>query len=443
MLALRSGARLGNYELVRMIGSGGMGAVYEARHENLGRNVAIKIIHALAPEAPKGAVLKARFLREGRAAAQVRHAHIVDVFDFGVQDDTPFLVMELIEGESLAERIARERVLALAAALEIILPVLSAVGELHAAGIIHRDLKPANILLGRGRAGEVCPKVADFGVSRMDDDPPGLTESGAVVGTYPYMPPEQARACKTATEQADQYALGAILYECLTGKPPFEGESPYDLTHAILHAPLVPPTERNSGLPKALDAVVLRALNRDPDSRFGCVGELAAALLSFAEPAVKSRWAGEFLVSTGDKNPATIAPVSGSVGRAAPTRRPWGAASAIRLSAIAFAGVLVGTVVLRARPQVHQEVASGAPALTPAAPLVVSETSAPFPTTAAAPLAPPVITPPSSASVSPPAASAPSAPSARTKPLPSAHLRKEHAGGDGAALDNGAPLLDP
>jgi serine/threonine protein kinase len=103
MLALRSGARLGNYKLVRMIGSGGMGAVYQARHESLGRNVAIKIIHALVSGAPKGAVLRARFLREGRAAAQVRHAHIVDVFDFGVQDDTLFLVIELVEGESLAD----------------------------------------------------------------------------------------------------------------------------------------------------------------------------------------------------------------------------------------------------------------------------------------------------------------------------------------------------
>src|SRR5580704_5720364 len=264
MLALRSGARLGNYELVRVIGSGGMGVVYEAHHEALGRRVAIKVLHSLAPEEPKAAVAGARFLREGRAAAQVRHAHVVDVFDFGVHEGTPFLVMELVEGESLAERIDREGALPLTAALELILPILSAVSALHTDGIVHRDLKPANILIGREPSGGESAKVADFGVSRIDGDSPGLTESGVVVGSYPYMPPEQARACKTATEAADQYALGAILYECVTGKRPFEGDSPYDLTHAILHAPLIAPSERNAELPAALDAVLLRAMNRDP-----------------------------------------------------------------------------------------------------------------------------------------------------------------------------------
>ncbi len=303
MLALRSGAQLGNYELVRAIGSGGMGVVYEARHEALGRRVAIKVLHALAPETPQASVVRERFAREGRAAALVRHAHIVDVFDFGVHDGTPFLVMELVDGESLAERLAREGTLPLVVAVGLILPVLSAVAELHGAGIIHRDLKPGNVLLGRGRNGEACPKVADFGVSRADDDSPGLTASGVVVGTYAYMPPEQARASKTATEHADQYAIGAILYECVTGRAPFQGESPYDLTHAILHERLAPPSERNAYLPSALDAVILRALSREPEARFGCVEDFAAALLPFAEPDVAARWADEFVPSAEEPRP--------------------------------------------------------------------------------------------------------------------------------------------
>jgi serine/threonine-protein kinase len=146
-----------------------MGVVYEARHRALGRRVAIKVLHANDPGLPGAAVASARFLREGRVAAQVRHPHVVDVFDIGVEDGVPYLVMELVQGETLAEKIAREGALSLATTAELLLPVVSAVAELHAAGIVHRDLKPANILLSRGRAGEIHPKVADFGVSWLDD----------------------------------------------------------------------------------------------------------------------------------------------------------------------------------------------------------------------------------------------------------------------------------
>ena len=145
-----------------------MGIVYEARHRTLGRRVAIKVLHASDPTLPGAEIRAERFLREGRAAASVQHSHVVDVFDFGVDEGVPFLVMELVEGETLAQRIARERRLSLPSLVELMLPVLSAVAELHAANIVHRDLKPANILLARERGGECCPKVADFGVSRID-----------------------------------------------------------------------------------------------------------------------------------------------------------------------------------------------------------------------------------------------------------------------------------
>ena len=440
MFALRSGARLGNYELLRVVGSGGMGVVYEARHETLDRRVAIKLLHARAPDTAKADLMKARFLREGRAAGQVRHAHVVDVIDFGVQDGTPFLVMELVEGETLADKLAREGVMSVAASLELILPVLSAVAELHAAGIIHRDLKPGNILLGRGRGGEICPKVADFGVSRADDDSAGLTESGVVVGTYAYMPPEQARATKTVTEQADQYALATILYECLTGTTPFKGESSYDLTHAILHAPLVPPSARNGALAGAVDSVLLRAMSREPGSRFACIEDLGAALLTFASPEVAARWFDE-LGPPRDDSAALPPAASAPAPSARPTRRLR--ASAAALAFVCAGGILAAAMLGRREPSS----------------VVPTETN-PSPTGTAAAQAPFRALPPEPARLEPSPPATPQPVDLRTPPssvLPRARRKVESGSASPAssppppkqpdavdpALDNGAPILDP
>src|SRR5262249_5252348 len=157
---LRVGSIFGKYELVRVIGAGGMGVVYEGLHRSLGRRVALKVLHERALEATLAKQAEARFLREGRAAAQVRHPHVVDVFDHGVEDGLPYLVRELVDGETLAQRLRREERLPLVDAIDLLLPIASAVAELHANGILHRDLKPANILLARGA--ETVPKVADF-----------------------------------------------------------------------------------------------------------------------------------------------------------------------------------------------------------------------------------------------------------------------------------------
>ena len=285
-----SGTRVGQYELHKCIGQGGTGIVYEAVHSALGRRVALKLLHARAPGVERVDMRKAnaRFLREGRAAAQIRHPHVVDVYDFGVANDFTFLVMELVEGESLAQLLRAERKLPLDRAVEILLPILSAAAELHAGGIIHRDIKPANILLARGPS--VCPKLADFGVSRFDDGSPGITDSGALLGTIEYMAPELIRAKSPADERSDQYSLGVTLYECLTGQKPFEGSSPYDLMQAIVGAAVVAPSEREPSLPKSLDNVVLRAMHRDREQRFSCVDELAEALLPFATEATAAQW---------------------------------------------------------------------------------------------------------------------------------------------------------
>ncbi|MBV9945443.1 MAG: serine/threonine protein kinase, partial [Myxococcales bacterium] len=187
-----------------------MGTVYEALDELLGRRVAIKSLRWRPGHGTDGDRAIRRFLREGQVAAQVRHAHVVAVYDSGVDAaGVPFLVMELVEGESLAQLLSGEKRLSLERTSEILLPVLSAVAELHAAGIVHRDIKPANILLTAGR--DACPKLADFGVSRFEDSPT-ITHPGATIGTPEYMAPEVICSGKPATPRSDQYAIGVILY---------------------------------------------------------------------------------------------------------------------------------------------------------------------------------------------------------------------------------------
>jgi serine/threonine-protein kinase len=291
-IRLRAGTTLGRYEVARCLGQGATGIVYEAVHRSLGRRVALKVLHAPPPVGEHSERAEQRFLREGRVAAQVRHPHVVDVYDCGVEDGLPFLVMELVEGESLAQRLRREAKLPVERAVEVLLPVLSAVAELHAAGIVHRDIKPANILLARGGGG--CPKLADFGVSRFDDGSPSITKSGAIIGTPEYMAPELMREKTPATEQSDQYALGVSLYECTTGHKPFSGATDYELMHAVVSAELAPPSSREPTLSTAFDQVVLRAMDRDPERRFASLDEFAEALLPFASEDVSARWRSEF-----------------------------------------------------------------------------------------------------------------------------------------------------
>jgi serine/threonine-protein kinase len=288
---LRAGTAIGSYELLRPIGRGATGVVYEAVHRSLGRRAALKVLSVPPADAAHAERMAVRFLREGRIAAQVRHPHIVDVFDFGMHGEVPYLVMELVEGETLARLLQRETKLALARAIEILLPILSAVAELHAAGIVHRDIKPGNILLAGRR--ERWPKLSDFGVSRLDDGSPSITRSGVTLGTPEYMAPERMRAAGAATERSDQYALGATLYEVTSGIKPFGAETAHDLLQAIARGDLVPPSAREPSLPKAFDEVLLRAMNREPGGRFSSVDELAVALLPFASATVVEKWRWE------------------------------------------------------------------------------------------------------------------------------------------------------
>jgi hypothetical protein len=282
-----TGDTIGRYELLRPLGSGGSGTVFEAMDALIGRRVAVKLLH-IREGAANARRAEARFLREGRIAAQIRHPHVVDVFDVGIDNDVPFLVMELVEGETLADLIAREERLAVARAVEIVLPILSATAELHASGVIHRDIKPANVLMPAGHA--LCPKLADFGASWCDSDAPPITRPGSLVGTPEYLAPELIRFGKRATERSDQYAIGVLLYEAVTGGRPFEGPTTYQRLLAAVSADLVPPSARCSSVSADFDAVIVRAMHRDPLRRFPDVEALGKALLGFVASPVAERW---------------------------------------------------------------------------------------------------------------------------------------------------------
>jgi serine/threonine-protein kinase len=290
--SLSAGAMLGRYRIERRLGAGGMGEVYEALHSDLNRRVAIK---TLLPSAVSHPDAVARFLREGQATARLRHPHAVDIFDVGVDRGVVFLVMELLDGETLAALIAREAPLAPERVVAIMLPVLAAVQAAHEEGVIHRDLKPANLFLHRGRTGGLVPKVLDFGISKVvDEDVTSLTQSESVLGTPCYMSPEQLRGAKYINARSDQYTLGVILYECVTQRKPFDGETIFVVMSAIASGRFAPPREVVPSLPSAFEEVILRAMDVDPAGRFESVCALGRALLPFADDRIRALWESTF-----------------------------------------------------------------------------------------------------------------------------------------------------
>ncbi|MBI5516824.1 MAG: serine/threonine protein kinase [Deltaproteobacteria bacterium] len=293
---LRPGATLGQYRLVKHLGRGGTGLVFEALHTGLQRPVALK---TLRPEFASVPEVRARFLREGIAASRIRHRAVADVFDVGEQDGTVYLVMELLEGESLAELLRREAPLDPTRAADLLVPVAAALATAHAVGVIHRDVKPANIYVAFTRQG-IEPKVLDFGISKVvtqegeDRTPSNVTADDALLGTPRYMAPEQVRGARLVTAASDQYSLGVVLYEALTGETPFDGRNSYEVMSAIMKTRLRPPSALRPGLPPALEAVVLRAMRRSPGARFTSLTAFGAALLPFASEAVRAQWSGAF-----------------------------------------------------------------------------------------------------------------------------------------------------
>lgn len=392
------------FRLERQLGSGGMGAVWAATHLVTHKAVALKFLHKKHddPDARR------RVLREARAACAVQHPNVVAVHDVVEDEDgTPILVMDLLRGESLADKLEREKTLSPAETIAIISPVLSALAVAHGVGIVHRDLKPDNVFLVEGVASNV--RILDFGVAKLagkdaaTKETNRLTETGAMIGTPHYMAPEQAFGESDVDARADLWAVGAVLYECLAGVPPTEGQNLGQILKVLASGSIRPLAARAPSVPPALAALVDRLLKIEKEERpasatvvleqlaaIGPEALAAPATAVSAAPVVRTETVAlarpVASLSTGGFTPMSVTPAPVS---ATPKRRaaPWiaGAAVVIALaSAAGFAGV-------RARaPAAHAQEASLAAAAEPstASPPAPSESAASAAAASSAPPAP-------------------------------------------------------
>lgn len=265
MTTLSDPDRIGRYEVHGRIGHGAMGTVYRAYDPQIGRAVAIKVLHVNDED------LRARFRLEVRTAGTLTHQNIATIYDYGESNGQPFIVMEYVEGQTLAERLRQQPPLPLADALRMIQQLCSALDYAHARDVVHRDIKPANLMLDR--RGDV--KVVDFGIAKVGDGQ--LTRAGEVLGTLRYMSPEQIDGA-AIDRRSDVFAVGLVLYELVAGQQAFQGDTPSRVMHAILHEHPVPLVERVPGLSHHLDDVVRTAIKKDPAQRYQSLTQLAAEL---------------------------------------------------------------------------------------------------------------------------------------------------------------------
>ena len=369
------------YEIIRRIGEGGMGAVYEARHSIIGKRVAIKV---LLDKFVENQELIARLLQEARLASSIGHQNIVDVTDFGTtRDGRAFVVMEFLEGESLSDLIMRDAPLPIERSLAIVKQVASALGAAHRKGIVHRDVKPENVYLVR-RDDQDFVKVVDFGVSKAvrtreetGSDWQRLTRTGAVLGTPLFMSPEQASGNEDIDERADLWAAALILYECLTGELPFRGSNYLGVISQILNKDAQPPSALRPelGIPNAVDRVVMHGLEKDRTRRYQHMAEF--------ERDMDRLLAGEMDVVSDGSAGADPGPA-----RRARRRWPWHFAVAATFI------IGIGTAAMLARA--GKEAASPPPAASPVIPVIVA--NPPTPKDPEPTKAPVVNVPPSSSS---------------------------------------------
>jgi eukaryotic-like serine/threonine-protein kinase len=279
--ALAAGTMVGEYRIERKLGSGTFGDVYAGEHPLIGKRVAVKVLNRRFAADPE---MVSRFVAEARAVNRIRQRNIIDIFSFGVLPDRQrqYFVMELLDGLTLGELLERNGRLPVPTVVHIVRGIAAGLDAAHEAGITHRDLKPANVFLAMERDGTYFPKLLDFGIAKLiGEDAAHKTGSGVVLGTPMYMSPEQARG-KKADPTSDIYALGVIIHELLTGRPPFSGESPVDIL--LKHTTLPPPRMSSvcADIPVELDAPVLAMLAKRPKDRPKAAGQAAASLASSA-----------------------------------------------------------------------------------------------------------------------------------------------------------------
>jgi hypothetical protein len=305
------GAQLGQYRIVEQVGRGGMATVYKAFQPALNRYVAVKVLPAFYAEDPQ---FLERFRQEAQTVSQLRHPNILAVFDFGEQDGVTFMVSEFLSGGTLEQLLGGplppERV------VELLRPVAAALDYAHARGTIHRDVKPSNVMLTE----DGTPVLTDFGLARIVSGSTRLTATGVSVGTPEYMAPEQA-AGESTTAASDRYALGIVLYEMLTGRTPFQAETPIAVALAHLHKPLPLPRTLNPELLEGAERVLLKALAKAPEERFDSCLAMIAALTDAA-----SESTAPAAVPEGSPAPPTSAP---SPGAAAVSSEPRPAAASV------------------------------------------------------------------------------------------------------------------
>jgi serine/threonine-protein kinase len=308
----------GKYRLIHPLGIGGMGTVWRAEHQDLRQHVAIKMLDARGPNADRAV---RRFQREAQIAASIHHRNIVYISDFGSGGGEPYLVMELLTGVPLSERMVVGEPLGVGAFLHMMEEALLGLSAVHAAGVVHRDMKPENIFLVRSSDGSSFPKLLDFGVSRSTERNQGhtITREGVVMGTPEYVSPEQARG-RAADIRSDIYSLGVVIYEALAGRLPFQADNPADLIVSVLNAHPVPLSSFRPDLGEPLSAFVQKAMAREPDDRFQNAEEMRASISSLlvAQPELEDASLPRRFITPSVDEPAD-ASSSGEAASMAPT----------------------------------------------------------------------------------------------------------------------------
>jgi serine/threonine protein kinase len=267
----------GNYRVEKLLGQGGMGMVFESRQLSLDRRVAVKVL--LAPLAMDREIVE-RFQREAKAASNIGHSGIVQVIDMGyMKEGPPFMVMELLQGEDLRMKLKRDGAMDVSETIPIVLQICDALQAAHDMGIVHRDLKPDNIFLVPRRGKGPVAKILDFGLSKLKSADKTLTATGSLIGTPNYMAPEQISGEGEVDSRTDMYALGSIFYEMVTGRMAYEGRTVQSIFFKIMSEAPPPPRAIRPDIPEGVEAVILRAMSRDPAARFATISEMAESLV--------------------------------------------------------------------------------------------------------------------------------------------------------------------